>query len=73
MEAARKGLKDLDTAIEKGRFKPLLDWLRTNVHSRGRLYPAETLMKMVTGKPLEEEALITYMRRKFTSVYGLAL
>ncbi|MCU0798972.1 MAG: carboxypeptidase M32 [Candidatus Thermoplasmatota archaeon] len=73
MEAARRDLRDLDGSIEKGRFGTLLSWLRGNVHSKGRLYMAEDLMKRVTGKPLGEEAFISYMRTKFSDVYGLAL
>ncbi len=73
MEAARRELRDLDGSIEKGRFGPLLSWLRENVHSKGRLYRAEDLMKRVTGKPLGEEAFISYMKAKFSDVYGLAL
>jgi len=30
-------------------------------------------MKRVTGKPLGEEAFISYMKTKFSDVYGLAL
>lgn len=73
MEAARKDIEGLDLHIEKGRFQPLLTWLRDNVHSKGRLYMAEELMKNVTGKPLGEGALISYLKKKSSDVYGLSL
>src|SRR3546814_5287918 len=40
--------------IGKGDFRPLLRWLRANVHGRGSLLMTDDLLQAATGKPLNE-------------------
>lgn len=71
MEAASASLGDLDAQFEEGDFGPLLQWLQTNVHSRGFcLHPGE-LIARITGKTLEAESLLTYLKKKLEPIYGL--
>jgi carboxypeptidase Taq len=67
---ADKELGGLHAQFEKGDFKPLLDWLRKNIHQHGRRYRATELVKKVTGKPLSHEPMIDYMTKKFGELYG---
>ncbi len=39
-EAARRDLGDLDAMFARGEFRPLLDWLRRNIHAHGSATPA---------------------------------
>lgn len=70
-EQARKDLGDLDAMFAKGEFKPLLDWLRKNIHRHGKRYTASQLVKKVTGKPLTAEPLMKYLSEKASELYGV--
>jgi carboxypeptidase Taq len=49
----------------------VLSWLRSNVHAPGStLTPAE-LCEEVTGAPLDAEHFVTYLRQKYSGIYGL--
>jgi len=71
-EQATRDLGDLGQRFARGEFRPLLDWLRKNIHARGRRYSAAELVRRTTGQPLAHEALIRHLRGKFAPLYGLA-
>jgi carboxypeptidase Taq len=71
-EAAGRELDDLHAMFRRGEFLPLRDWLRKNIHSQGRRYPAAELARRVTGEPLSHDALMRHLRGKFGPLYGLA-
>ncbi len=68
---AGEDLGDLDEEFARGEFKPLLDWLRKNIHEPGQCYPASELVEKVTGRPLSHEDLIQQLRDKLSPLYGL--
>lgn len=69
--AARRDMPDLDDRFRKGDFASLLAWLRKNIHEHGmRFHPGE-LVQRVTGSPLSIEPFLTYVRQKFSPIYGL--
>ncbi|MHC4697382.1 MAG: carboxypeptidase M32, partial [Planctomycetota bacterium] len=70
-EQARKDIPDLLDRIAENDHKPLLDWLRTNIHQHGQRYRADELIKVVTGKPLSIEPFVIYVTEKFSTVYGV--
>ncbi len=65
---AKRDIDSLDEKIAKGEFKPLLQWLRTNVHIHGRRYQSEELCQKITGEPLNLSYFINYIERKFLSL-----
>jgi carboxypeptidase Taq len=71
MEAARRDLPDLDASYAAGDFEPLLSWLRESVHRHGRKLTPDELVERATGRPISAGPWITYVRGKFTSLYGL--
>lgn len=66
---ANKDIPNLVEQIENGNFSILLDWLRKNIHQKGKLLRADELVKDVTGKPLDENIFIKYLRDKYKSLY----
>jgi carboxypeptidase Taq len=70
-EAARQQLGDLDAQFARGEFAPLLDWLRTNIHVRGRQYQANRLVEVVTGRELMSAPLLAHLRDRFRPLYAL--
>jgi carboxypeptidase Taq len=69
--AIRRDLPSLDDDIRRGEMRPLLDWLRTNIHSQGRRFTAPELCERVTGRPLTHEPLVTYLKDKLSTIYGI--
>lgn len=72
-DAAVKEIDDLPGKIENGGLNTLLQWLRTNIHQKGRLLSAEDLVKEVTGKDLEIGSFVNYLKNKFNTVYNAGL
>ena len=71
-DTAQRDLGDLPAQFARGEFRPLLDWLRTNIHSRGKQLRAGELVQRVTGAPLSHQALIAHLHRKFDPLFGLS-
>ena len=45
----------------------LLGWLRTQVHGRGALMPADALIREVTGNPIGTEAFRRHLEQRYLS------
>ena len=71
-EKAQADLPDLHDCIRRGELRPLLDWLRENIHRHGQRYRAGELVERVTGRPLSIEPFVNYVTKKFEAVYGLS-
>jgi carboxypeptidase Taq len=71
-ESVEKALPDLPELIRNGRFTPLLDWLRANLHRHGRKYDPADLVQRATGSALSTEPYVRYLQQKFGTLYGLA-
>lgn len=71
-EQAKKDISDLDDRIAANDHKPLLTWLRENIHGHGQRFRAGELVERVTGKPLSMEPFMNYVTKKFSAVYGLS-
>ncbi|NQT14594.1 MAG: carboxypeptidase M32 [Planctomycetes bacterium] len=69
---AEADLGGLDGQFAQGEFRPLLEWLRENVHQHGQRYSAAELVRRVTGKPLSHVPLIEHLRAKLGPLYHLA-
>jgi carboxypeptidase Taq len=70
-DQARKDLGDLDAQFAKGEFTPLLNWLRTNIHTQGKRHTAPQLVHRITGQPLSAEPLLNHLRQKASEAYGV--
>lgn len=71
-ETAKEQLPSLEKDIEEGNFKPLKEWLNKKVHSLGSLYPtADDLLVAVTGKPLDPQVFLTYLKNKYSNIYNI--
>ncbi len=55
--------------IAAGEMRPLLDWLRTNVHQWGRKYPPTELVRRIVGGPLDPAPYLAYLEKKFGNIY----
>ena len=71
MSEAERVLPDLHGQLEQGRFRPLLEWLRTGVHARGRELESAPLVEAVTGRPVSESYLLESLRQRYGEAHGL--
>jgi carboxypeptidase Taq len=70
-ERATSDLGDLSASFARGDFSPLLSWLRDRIHRHGGRYPAAQLIERATGAPLDHQALVRWLQRKYQPLYGL--
>jgi carboxypeptidase Taq len=70
--AADRALGGLDEMFARGEFQPLRQWLHENIHASGQRRSAADLVVHLTGEPLTHAHLITHLREKLGSLYGIA-
>ncbi|MGE5519159.1 MAG: carboxypeptidase M32 [Candidatus Dadabacteria bacterium] len=68
---AKQQIKGLENEIANGNTAGLLEWLRTNIHQKGRFYTSEELCKEVTGETLNASIFMDYLVNKYTFIYNL--
>jgi carboxypeptidase Taq len=68
--AVHRAIPDLEASIERGEFRPLLDWLRREIHGHGRRFPFPDLVRRVCGGPLSHEPFVGYLRDKLLPLHG---
>src|SRR5215203_1842430 len=66
---ANKDLKNLEEQVGNGSFLNLLDWLRKNIHNKGRTYTSDELCQKITGNTLQIEHFTDYMLHKYKLIY----
>ena len=60
---------DIEEDFARGEFGRLLEWLRENVHYRGRQYNTLELTRKITGQELSPEGLIRYLKERYLPLY----
>ncbi|GAB4365971.1 MAG: carboxypeptidase M32 [Spirochaetales bacterium] len=51
--------------LENGEYGTILQWLRKNIHTHGKVFPAEELCRRVSGCPLDAQFFLDYVREKY--------
>jgi carboxypeptidase Taq len=69
-QQAMKDIPSVPKQIEAGQFGQLLQWLRKNVHRHGRKFTSNELLERITGKPVEAQSYLDYIREKYSDIYG---
>ncbi len=67
-QAARRAEPELEAALGKGNFRPLLGWLGKNVHSLASSLDARELIIQATGKPLGADDFEAHLRGRYLAV-----
>ena len=66
-----KAFPTWEETVAQGDFVFIKEWLNTHIHSWGRTYNAEELVKKVTGKTLSEDPYCNYLKKKYSEIYKL--
>ncbi len=69
-ETMKNKFEDVDQMIENGDWEPLLQWLRENIHEKGRLYNPSDLIENATGNAPSSEPFLKYLNEKYSALYG---
>ena len=64
-EAARAAEPEILPAVGHGDFRPLLGWLRANIHEQGSLLDMPDLLARATGRPLELQPFLDHLRARY--------
>ena len=70
-EKINQDIPDLNEQFRKGKFEPLLAWLRENIHRHGAKFEPQELMLKVTGSKIDPAAYVRYLTKKFSDIYNL--
>ena len=70
-EAAGRAIPDLPERMAAGDFAPLLQWLHTNIHAKGRQLPPRALIAAATGQQPTAAPLVRHLRAKAAAIYGV--
>jgi carboxypeptidase Taq len=65
-DAAVRAEPAIKPGIATGDFKPLLGWLRDNVHGKGSLLSSREMLIEAAGGPLDPEIFKTHLKRRYT-------
>lgn len=60
-------LDDLPENVQQGNLRPAGEWLKKNIHSKGRSVGAMQMLENVTGSPVSEKFLIKHLERRYLS------
>ncbi len=66
----QKDVPDWQEQLSGGKLDGIRNWLVKNVQSRGNLHDPADLMKLVTGKELDAEPYLRYLKEKYSKLYG---
>jgi len=69
-EEATQQHPSIHEEMGKGEFGTLLGWLRENIHRAGSKHDPEDLIAQATGRPLDTEPYLRYLKNKFSDLYG---
>lgn len=70
-QTTKSQLSGLENEIENGNTASLLNWLRQNIHSKGRFHTSEALCKEITGSGLDVNYFVHHLLDKYVSIYNL--
>ncbi len=58
-------------SFKRNDFKPIIDWLKEKIHSKGRLYSAEEIIEQCCGEGLNPEKYFKYLEEKYSRIYNI--
>lgn len=70
-ETVKRDIPSLMARIARGEVTSLHTWLRQRVYAHGRKFAPDELVQRVTGRSLDAEPYLRYLRTKYSELYGL--
>jgi carboxypeptidase Taq len=63
--AAKLQVPEMLDEIRGGNFTPLLNWLRANVHNKGKFLSFDELLTGATGEPLDANYFKRHLQQRY--------
>jgi carboxypeptidase Taq len=73
LQAAHTQMPELEHDLARGEYEPLLGWLTEHVYQHGRRFTPSELLERITGRGLNAQPYLEYLRSKFEGLYGLSV
>jgi carboxypeptidase Taq len=70
LAALKKDVPNWSQRLAQGNLEDIKQWLTKNVYSCGDLYDPADLIQKVTGKKLDAEPYLKYLREKYGELHG---
>jgi carboxypeptidase Taq len=70
LAALTKENQNWRSQLSQGNLEGIRMWLTRNIHSQGDQHDPADLIKRVTGKELDSEPYLEYLREKYSRLYG---
>lgn len=61
----------VDDILESGNIRPILDWLKVNIHQYGGLYDADYILNKITNESFNPAYYIDYLVDKYSKIYNI--
>lgn len=68
-EAFVKVYPNWEKHVAKGELLFIRDWQKEHIHKWGKMFSTEELVKNVTGKSITTKPYLTYLEKKYASIY----
>ncbi len=72
LQAAHAQVPGLENGLARGEYAPLLGWLTKNVYQHGRRFTPTELLERTTGRSLDAQPYLEYLRAKLEGLYPLS-
>jgi carboxypeptidase Taq len=69
-EAINKDLPNWRIQLSQGNLADFNAWLNEKIHLKGDLYNPEELIRIATGKSIDPESFLQYLKGKYSELYG---
>ncbi|CAM9297987.1 unnamed protein product, partial [Ectocarpus fasciculatus] len=71
-DSAQRSVPNFQQCVRTGNFKPVREYLKDNVHQVGSLYDSpDVLIEKVTGRPMDVNVFLKYLKEKYSQIYKL--
>lgn len=68
--AMKKDL-DVETLLENGNIKPIINWLKSKMYKHGSMLKPKELIKAITNEEFNPEYYCKYLEEKYSKIYQL--
>ena len=71
VDAAVRDEIDVNERVRDGEFDGIRGWLREEIHTYGKQYETDELVRRATGEDLSAEPFVEYAQEKYGELYGV--
>jgi carboxypeptidase Taq len=69
---ARRSIMGFEKLVKQHQFGSIVDWLKHNVHNKGKTTTAEQIIRRLCKRGLHAQSFIDYLEEKYSGIYPAA-